>query len=372
MTESRADADRAHMARCLAIAEAFRGRTAPNPLVGCVIVGTDGQVLAEGVHRGPGTAHAEADALAKLGGKAVGATLYVNLEPCNHHGRTPPCAPAVRDAGVARVVYGMSDPIPGHGGGAALLKKANIALAPDVLASECAAANRPFLTWALLKRPAITLKAAMTLDGKIASVSGQSKWITGELARENVMMLRDRHDAVLVGIGTVLADDPRLSVRGLVGGRDPIRVIVDSKLRTPTRAKVLAKGPRTIIATTLNAPANRAKALVAAGAEVWRVPAKAGRIDLTKLARELADHGITSLLVEGGGEVHAAMLAAKLVDELVIYVAPKIIGGPAKSWVGGQGLPALADAFRFQWVGAPMQIGPDLVLRAVPLGPRPK
>ncbi|HVK88297.1 MAG TPA: bifunctional diaminohydroxyphosphoribosylaminopyrimidine deaminase/5-amino-6-(5-phosphoribosylamino)uracil reductase RibD [Kofleriaceae bacterium] len=352
---SRSDAqvnDRAHMARCLELAAAYRGRTSPNPIVGCVIVDKAGKVIAEGAHAGPGKLHAEAAALAKLGNKAQGATLYVNLEPCTHHGRTPPCAPLVRDSGVARVVVGIEDPMPGHGGGRALLRRAGIAVTTGVLREECTRANTPFLTWARDRRPAFTLKAAVTLDGKIATVAGHSKWITGPRARADVMRLRDEHDAILVGIGTVLADAPRLTAR-LPGARDPIRIILDSQLRTPPRAHVVPgrnrRSARTIIVAGPAAPATRERALVAQRAEVWRVPAhRNGRLDLVALARRLGEEGIMSVLVEGGGEVHASLLEKRLADELVLYVAPKIVGGPAKSWVGGKGLASMQAAIAFE------------------------
>jgi len=335
--------DARYMARCLELAEMQRGRTSPNPIVGCVIVDRKGRVIAEGSHRGPGTLHGEADALAKLGGKARGATLYCNLEPCNHHGRTPPCAPAIRDAGIARVVYGIDDPIDAHAGGARLLRR-SIEVTGGVLAEACEAANRPFLTWARLGRPSFTLKAAVTLDGKIATVTGESKWITGEAARADVMRLRDTHDAVLVGIGTVLADDPRLTVRDRDGSRDPLRVVVDSRLRTPPRAK-LVRG--SIIATTNAASTAKERALVAAGAGVWRFPGR--RVPLDKLAKRLAERGLTSVLVEGGGGVHASMLDSELADVVVLYIAAKIVGGDAPSWVGGDGIAKLAKAYGFRF-----------------------
>jgi diaminohydroxyphosphoribosylaminopyrimidine deaminase/5-amino-6-(5-phosphoribosylamino)uracil reductase len=365
--EAQAEIDRSHMARCLALAEPHRGRTSPNPLVGCVIVDRKGQVIAEGAHRGPGTDHAEVAALRTLRGKAPGATLYVNLEPCNHHGRTPPCAPVVRDAGVARVVVGLADPIPGHGGGIELLRRARVAVSVGVLAEPCARANRPFFTWANQRRPAFTLKAAITLDGKIATVSGQSKWITGPGARDDVMRLRDQHDAVLVGIGTVLADDPRLTAR-LPGARDPVRIVIDSQLRTPPGAALLPgrSGPRTIVVCSRKAPARREAALVARGAEVWRLASHpSGRLDLRSLGERLADGNILSVLVEGGGEIHAYLLDHGLADELVIYVAPKIVGGPARSWVGGKGLASLAAAHPFVFDPDPVAFGGDLRITAV-------
>jgi diaminohydroxyphosphoribosylaminopyrimidine deaminase/5-amino-6-(5-phosphoribosylamino)uracil reductase len=359
------------MARCLELAERYRGRTSPNPIVGAVIVSRGGEVLAEGVHKGPGTKHAEVDALASLkkrGGSAKGTTLYVNLEPCNHHGRTPPCAPAMREAQFARVVIGTEDPIPGHGGGMQVLRRAGIQLTTGILREQCERANRPFFTHALHNRPAFTLKAGITLDGKICTVAGQSKWITGDHARADVMRLRDTHDAVLVGVGTVLADDPWLTAR-LPNARDPKRIVLDSQLRTPPDAHLLPKrrGPQTIIACAENAPAAKEKALVAKGAEVWRTKThRNGQIDLYPLGRRLAEEAnIYSVLVEGGAEVHAYLLEHRIADELVLYIAPKVVGGPAKSWVGGKGLASLAAAHKFVFDGPPTLVGHDLKLTAV-------
>jgi diaminohydroxyphosphoribosylaminopyrimidine deaminase/5-amino-6-(5-phosphoribosylamino)uracil reductase len=363
-----ADIDARHMARCLELAAAHRGRTAPNPIVGCVIVGARGEVLAEGAHRAAGTPHAEVVALAQLGGRAPGATLYVSLEPCHHHGRTPPCTAAVRAAGVARVVAGAPDPVPGHGGGAAALRRAGIAVTLGVLRERCERANLPFFVWARHGRPAFTLKAGITLDGKVRTVAGASRWITGAEARADVARLRDERDAVLVGIGTVLADDPRLTVRGVPGGRDPLRVVLDSRLRTPTAARLLPgrRGPRTILACAADAPASRERALVAGGAEVWRLPAVApGRLDLAALAARLAAADVRAVLVEGGPAVHASMLAAGLADELVLYLAPRVVGGPALSWVGGAGIAALADAPGFA-IEDVARVGADVRLTAVP------
>ncbi len=368
------------MMRCLELA-ARGGRTAPNPQVGCVIVGRGGRVLAEGWHRGPGTPHGEADALAKLrGGKARGATMYVNLEPCDHQGRTPPCAPAVIASGVARVVIGAMDPVPGHGGGARRIARAGITVARGVLASACEAHNRGFFTWARLGRPWFTLKAAMTLDGRIATSSGESRWITGAPARAAAHGLRATHDAVLVGIGTVVADDPRLTVRdgAPVGATDPVRVVVDSRLRTPPDALVIAGGTsQVIVAGLASAPAERRKRLERAGATVLSLPAQRkrrargqgqdGRVDLAVLGRALAALGITTVLVEGGGEIHAALLAAGLADELVLHVAPRILGGRrgGPAWVGGDEVTRLADAYRFRITSVQLA-GDDLLLTLRP------
>ena len=398
------DRDRVFMARCLELACAYRGKTAPNPVVGCVIVDKAGKVIAEGAHVAAGKDHGERAALRTLKDKAKGATLYVNLEPCNHEGRTPPCAPLVRDSGVARVVIGALDPIAGHGGGAALLKKAGVAVTTGVLADACERANLGFYTHARLGRPAFTLKAAVTLDGKIATVGTESKWITSEAARTDVLRMRGQHDAILVGAGTVLADDPRLTAR-TKGYKDPIRIVLDRKLATPETAALLPRGagPRTILVSSAGADSRAAERLERAGAEVWRIAdeednppshapltepprATTGRMpamstgrmpamttgrmqavtgesrrgELAVLAERLGAEGIQSVLVEGGGETHAGFLAAGLADRIVLYIAPKLVGGPAKSWVGGPGVLRLADAYGFTFDEEIAFIGGDL------------
>ena len=353
------------MRRALALAERYRGRTSPNPIVGCVIVGARGDVLAEGAHKAVGKRHAEIEALAKLRYKAPGATMYITMEPCTHRGRTPPCLPVVRESGIVRAVIGSEDPIVGHGGGIEALRRAGISVS-RVLVDECDTANRGFRTWALNGRPAFTLKAAITLDGKIATIKGQSKWITGVPARIDVHRLRDGHDAVLVGIGTVLADDPWLTAR-LPNARDPMRIVLDSKLRTPPDAHLLPKkkGPRTIIVTTPAGPEAKERALKKAGAEVWRLPARRnGTVSLEALVRELGEQDITSVLVEGGAQVHASFLDLGYADEVIIYVAPKVVGGPAPSWVGGKGIATLQAAHGFRFIEPPLQLGDDLRFRA--------
>ena len=367
MTTLPAAVDARWMARCLELAARERGRTAPNPIVGCVIVDGRGRVRAEGWHRGPGTPHAEADALAKLGGRADGLTLYCNLEPCDHQGRTPPCAPAVIAAGVARVVIGALDPIAGHGGGARRIAVAGVAVTTGVLEAACVEANLPFLTWATKRRPFVVHKVAASLDGRVATAGGESRWITGPEARADGHTLRDQLDAILVGIGTVLADDPRLTVRDVAGGRDPRRIVIDSRLRTPEAAAVLARAKAPpIVATTARAAATRVRRLEAAGAEVWTLPAdRAGRVSLRHLLRRLATAGVCSLLVEGGPRVHAGLIAAGLADELRLYQAPIVLGdGP--SWTDSIGLTRLARAPRWRAVGDPVVLGGDRLLRFRP------
>jgi diaminohydroxyphosphoribosylaminopyrimidine deaminase/5-amino-6-(5-phosphoribosylamino)uracil reductase len=361
--------DERWMRRCLDLAGRAEGRTAPNPMVGCVIVGPGGEVVAEGYHRRAGTAHAEAVALARVGGRASGCTMYVSLEPCRHtrRRRTAPCAPLVADAGLVRLVVGLGDPIRSHAGGAAWLARQGLAVTRGVLAAEGAEQNRGFVTWARRGRPWLTLKAGISLDGKVATAAGESRWITGAKARREVHRLRDRHDGILVGVGTVLADDPRLTARGVPGGRDPCRIVVDSRLRTPPTAALLPASSgspaRTIVATTMRAPAARERRLTACGAEVWRIPGRGPRVALGALVLRLGQAGLTTVLCEGGPTVHAALLSAGLADEVILYIAPIALGGAGPAWVGGQGLGRLAAVPRFAPLGGPRQVGDDLVVR---------
>lgn len=368
-------ADAAWMRRCLELARRGEGRTSPNPMVGSAIVSPEGILLAEGYHRRAGAPHAEAEALEAAGAKARGATLYVNLEPCRHTSqrRTTPCVPKIEAAGVARVVYGIPDPVGAHGGGAALLAERGIDVCGGVLANECAELNRAFVTWARHGRPYVTLKAAITLDGRIATRAGASQWITGESARRHAHGLRDRVDAVAVGAGTVAADDPRLTVR-MAEGRDPARIVVDARLDTPPDARVLpaqSESPaRAVIAAGASAPAEREARLRAAGAEVWRLPERAGRVDLGALAARLGREEMTRVLVEGGAELHAGLVGAGVADEVLLYLAPIAFGGDAArsgpGWLGGAGTDALAGATRFAFAGAPERLGEDLLIRLVP------
>jgi diaminohydroxyphosphoribosylaminopyrimidine deaminase / 5-amino-6-(5-phosphoribosylamino)uracil reductase len=362
--------DERFMRRCLALARRAEGRTAPNPIVGAVVVGRGGRVLAEGWHRHPEAPHGEADALAKLGGRAPGATLYVSLEPCAHAGagrRRRPCVELVREAGVRRLVFGLGDPFPGHGGGADLLRRAGVEVVGPVLEDECRRAVAPFLVFAVEGRAHATLKAAITLDGRIATAAGESRWITGEAARRDAHRRRDRADAVLVGAGTVAADDPLLTTRGVRGGRDAVRVVLDGRLRMSPRAALLASGSPapTLIIASADAPERRARALAAAGAEVVRLPGR-GTVSPRAVLRELARRRILSVLVEGGAETHAAFLRAGLCDRLLLYVAPKVIGGRrAQAWIGGAELARLTDAAALRFDGPPRRLGEDLLLEAV-------
>ena len=347
------------MRRALANAARARGRTAPNPMVGAVIV-RDGEVLAEGWHHAPGQAHGEVDALSKLGGSAPGATMYVNLEPCCHFGRTPPCTDAVLASGVRRVVVAMVDPDPRVSGrGISILRERGVEVEVGLLADEARALNAAYLTASEKKRPLIVLKAAATLDGRIASEAGESRWITGPEARAAGHRLRDELDAVLVGSGTLLADDPALNTR-IEGGRDALPVILDSKLRVPRDAAALRAGRPPLIFTSARALAASPGRVAALNAEVIGVgQGPDGRLDLPEVLSALVSRGVHSVLVEGGGQVHRSFLEAGLVDRIELFLAPRVLaGGPG--WVAGPGW-ALQDGPRFA-VQRSECLGPDLRL----------
>jgi diaminohydroxyphosphoribosylaminopyrimidine deaminase/5-amino-6-(5-phosphoribosylamino)uracil reductase len=333
--------DQRFMFRALDLAARARGLTSPNPMVGAVIV-RDGAVVGEGFHQAAGKPHAEIEALAAAGPHAAGATLYVTLEPCVHHGRTPPCAPAVVGAGIRRVVVATGDTNPlVAGAGIVALREAGLEVVDGVLEAQAAALNRVFLRAMRERRPHVTLKAAATLDGKIADVHGTSKWITGDAARAEAHRLRSECDAIVVGIGTVLADDPALTVR--VEGRwprEPLRVVLDSTARTPTSAQLIqgATPSRALIAVGAHAPEARVRALAATGAEVVRCPDATGRVSPRALLSELFARDVRGVLVEGGAEVAASFVDGDLVDRVAMFFAPLVIGGRgAPTVVGGIG-----------------------------------
>lgn len=316
--------DREMMSVALRLAE--RGRPSPNPHVGAVVV-RDGEIIATGYHARAGEAHAEVAALRKLGSRAEGATLYVTLEPCNHHGRTGPCSEAVIAAGIRRVVIGCEDPVPGHGGGAQRLREHGIEVEFSGLRERAEALICDFAKHALHGLPYVTLKAAVTLDGRMAARSGDARWITGEAARKHAHRMRDRADAIMVGVGTVLADDPELTVRH-VRGRDPTRVIIDSSLRTPHTAKVvnLESGSPTLIFHGRGVSYAAREALLSRGAKLVEVPRANDGLDLAEVLRELARRNVVRLLVEGGPTLHGALLDGGLVDYAAVFVAPRILG----------------------------------------------
>jgi diaminohydroxyphosphoribosylaminopyrimidine deaminase/5-amino-6-(5-phosphoribosylamino)uracil reductase len=363
-----------HMRLALALARRALGCTSPNPMVGAVLV-KRGEIIGRGWHRRAGEPHAEIEALrncARCGHDARGATLFVTLEPCCTHGRTPPCTDAIISAGIRRVVVGATDPNPAHcGHGITLLRRAGIEVTDGVLAGEATALNEPFNHWIVHRTPFVTVKAAMTMDGKIATRSGESKWITGEASRAWAMKLRQGSDAVLVGINTVLADDPSLTVRQsgsgeARAGRQPRRIILDARARTPLTAKVVcdAHAALTTIVVGRAAPAKRVREL-ASRARVLKAPLRAnGRIDLRWLMRRLGAENVTSVLVEGGGEVNASFLLGGLAHRVAFFYAPKILGGrDARKGVAGNGASSLAEAVRLREVSW-RKLGPDLLLQA--------
>ncbi|MFY0530564.1 bifunctional diaminohydroxyphosphoribosylaminopyrimidine deaminase/5-amino-6-(5-phosphoribosylamino)uracil reductase RibD [Archangium gephyra] len=352
----------------LALEEAAKGlgRTSPNPVVGAVLV-KGGRIIARGYHRRAGTAHAEVVALEAAGAKARGADLYTTLEPCDHYGRTPPCSQAVLDAGVRRVFVGSSDPNPKvNGKGVARLRRAGVEVVTGVLKEEADTLNRPFFKAMSTGLSYVTLKAAVTLDGKLATATGDSRWVTGEQARAWVHRLRNQVDVILVGATTVERDNPQLTTRlAEGGGKDPVRVVVDSHLRLSPKLTVFTqRSPARTVVATLEDPASRkAKRFLAAGTEVWRMPGKRGRVDLEALMRRLAKEGLNHVLVEGGAEMYGSFLRESLADELLLFVAPKLIGSEGLSWSGSLGVKQMGRALTVGKLSFE-QVGEDLLLRA--------
>jgi diaminohydroxyphosphoribosylaminopyrimidine deaminase/5-amino-6-(5-phosphoribosylamino)uracil reductase len=335
--------DERFMRRALELARRAAS-TSPNPRVGAVLV-RGGEILAEGFHEGPGGEHAEAAALA--GADARAATLYVNLEPCTHHGRTPPCAPALVAAGIARVVVAHADPDPRVSGrGLELLAGHGVEVTAGVLAPEALTINRAYVHHRTTGRPLVTLKLALTLDGRLSAPDGSSRWISGEAARARVHELRARADAVMVGAGTILADDPRLTARGPGEPRQPARVVVDAAGRVPATAAVFASGPRTVVATTDAAAHEVQTAWKEAGAEVVVLGRGLRGADLGELLERLGGDGITELLCEGGGRLATSLLAEDLVDVLELHVGPVVVGrGGAE--IGELGVASMGAAPRW-------------------------
>lgn len=330
--------DRDYMLRAIELAKKGIGWTAPNPMVGAVIV-KDGKIIGEGYHRKCGELHAERNAFASLTESAEGADIYVTLEPCCHYGRTPPCTQAIIENKIARVFIGSRDPNPlVSGKGAALLRENGIEVFEDFLRDECDEINPVFFKYITTKNPYVVMKYAMSLDGKIAAHTGKSKWITGETARRHVHNLRGYYSAILAGIGTVIADDPMLNCR-LENAHQPIRVIVDTNLRIPLDSNICktANEFSTMIAC-VNADGGKKKSLEDFGIDVAVLPEKDGHVDLKALMKLLGEMQISSVLIEGGGEINEAALRADIVDHIYAYTAPKIIGGKsAKTPVEGLG-----------------------------------
>ena len=338
-----------YMRRAIALAKNGEGRTNPNPLVGAVLV-KNNEIIGEGFHQKYGGLHAEREALKNCeenGNSAEGATLYVTLEPCCHFGKQPPCTQAIVKSGIRRVVVGSRDPNPlVHGKGNSFLREQGIEVTEDFLKDECDALNPIFFHYISTRTPYVALKYAMTADGKTASKTGKSKWITGEKSRLFVHQLRNRYSCILAGIGTVLADNPLLTSR-IPGGRNPVRIICDSKLRIPLDCNIVktAKEIPTIIACCQEN--EKKSALEKSGCEVLCLPGKTG-VDLKKLTKTLGERSLDSVLIEGGSEIHYSALEAGIVQHIYAFTAPKIFGGKAKTPVEGEGIDFPENCFQLE------------------------
>ena len=357
--------DQYYMQLALDLAASAKGKTNPNPLVGAVIV-KDGSIVGTGLHRKAGEPHAEVHAFRMAGDHAKDATLYVTLEPCSHFGKTPPCANLVKESGVKRVVVAMQDPNPSVAGrGIQLLRDAGIEVEVGVLEAQARRLNERFIHNMITSRPFVISKFAMTLDGKIATYSGHSQWITGEEARANVHELRDEVDAILVGVGTVLKDNPALTTRLKERtGKNPIRIILDRELRTPLDAQILQTDvAKTILVT---AEGQQDVAFTERGVELLYVPVVDGKLDLNAMLDELYKRGITDLLVEGGGEVNASFLRQGLIQKFLVYVAPKVLGGRQSiTPFTGEDVETIDAAMLLQFAEVD-KIGEDLRITAYP------
>lgn len=359
--------DQDYMRRAISLAKNGIGRVNPNPLVGAVIV-KDGRIIGEGYHAKYGDLHAERAAIKNLTESAEGATIYVTLEPCCHYGKQPPCTEAILEQKIARVVVGSRDPNPLVAGkGAAILREAGVVVEEDFLREECDALNPVFFHFITTKRPYVRMKYAMTADGKIATRTGASKWITGEAARGEVQRMRIACTGIMAGIGTVLADDPMLNVR-IEGERSPIRIICDSHLRIPLDCQLVKTVEQVpvIVACAYREDVSlqkKQKALEEKGLLVWNLPNEEGRVDLPELMRRLGERNIDSVLLEGGGILNDSALRAGIVSEVNVFIAPKLFGGAeAKSPVEGMGVALPAEAVMMQ-LDQVEQIGEDLLLR---------
>ena len=351
------------MRRALELAQMAEGDTSPNPMVGAVIVDGDGNIAGEGYHHKAGQPHAEINALAAAGDKAKGATVYVTLEPCSHYGRTGPCCEALIKAGVKRVVSAVTDPNPLVAGrGLNRLREAGIEVTENVCEDEAKKLNEKFFFWITHKRPFVSLKYAMTLDGRLAAAGGDSKWITGTEARTYAHYLRKTHDAVLVGKNTVLKDDCELTTR-MVKGKNPVRIVLDSNAAIPLNAKILNGEAKTIVAVSEAAPQDKLNELQKlTTVEVLKLPQQNGHLDLQALLEKLAAMEITSVLVEGGSEVHGAFIDAGLAEKVYAFIAPKIIGGKeAIGPVGGIGGTDMGKALKLRNVEY-QQLGTDFLI----------
>ena len=355
--------DETWMKRALRLAEKGKGRTSSNPMVGAVLV-KKGKVVGEGYHARAGEAHGEIVALREAGREAKGSTLYINLEPCTHHGKTPPCVPAVIGAGVRKVMIGMVDPNPlVKGKGVSTLRKAGIDVHVGTCEKECKTLNEAFCKYIIKREPFVILKVAATLDGKMATRNGESKWISSEASRRLVHRLRNEVDAVLVGVDTVLVDDPFLTAR-IRGGRDPYRIILDSQLRIPEESKVIGAPPsRTLVATTEMAPRDKIERLERRGVRVLVLGSREGRVDLKAFVRELGTMGFMSLLVEGGSQINGAFLDEGLIDKFLFFLSPRVMGdSQALGIFGGKGAEQISQSTPIRELSV-KKIGGDLLIQ---------
>lgn len=354
--------DKEYMLRAIELAKRGRGWTNPNPMVGAVIV-KNGRIIGEGYHIKCGELHAERNAIASLTESAEGATIYVTLEPCCHQGKTPPCTDAILNQKIARVVIGSRDPNPKVSGkGAAILRKAGIQVEEDFMREECDRLNPVFFHYITTGTPYVVMKYAMTADGKIATKTGASKWITGPEARKEVQRMRSRYMGIMAGIGTVLADDPMLNVR-IEGKRSPVRIICDSHLKIPPDSQICKTAGvyRTIIACGEGNP-KKARKLADMGVEVLSCPDQQGKVDLKQLMKELGSQGIDSILLEGGGTLNDCALRAGIVQKIMVFMAPKLFGGEkSKTPVAGVGIEVPAEAVSLQTQEI-RQVGQDLLI----------
>ncbi len=363
------DADDRFMWMALDLARQGRGRTSPNPMVGAVVV-QDSEVLGTGYHLHAGSPHAEIIALKKAGERAQGATLYVNMEPCSHQGRTGPCTEAIIKAGINRVVAAMQDPNPiVSGRGFARLEEAGVKVKKGVLEHKARHLNEAFIKYITTGLPFVGIKVAMSLDGKIGTMTGESHWITGERSRQFVHRLRDQSDAIMVGIETVLKDDPRLTTR-IEGadGKDPLRVIVDSTARLPVDARVIESSSSAgiILAVTDQASHDKCRILEKKGVEVLLIPEVDGRVDVKVLMKKLAEREVSIVLVEGGGTLNYSLLEQSLIDKLFIFIAPLIIGGTkSPTAFSGSGIASLNKAWAVEDIEM-KQFDRDLLLIGYP------
>lgn len=355
------------MRLALALARRGEGKTSPNPAVGCVIV-RNGAIVGRGWHKKAGTPHAEVHALDQARELAAGADVYVTLEPCAHFGKTPPCARALIAAGVARVYVAMVDPNPlVAGAGIEMLRQAGVEVEIGLLEEPCRALNRPFVKWIRTGLPYVILKSALTMDGKSATAGGDSRWVTSDPARREVHRLRGKIDAIMVGVGTVLKDDPLLTCR-LPGGRDPLRVVVDSTLRIPLHAALFSvqSSARTMVATC-SGDAARIEAVSSRGAEVLSCRESGGRVDLADLLSRLGALGVQSILLEGGSHLAGEALRAGLIDRCMIFLAPKLVGGAGMGLFAGEGVAMMGDAIRLEGMTV-KRVGVDLLVEGTPRG----